>query len=249
MNFYDSWTDFVRYPGTPQKIRSSKDRTDTANAMKVNEDNVRHYFDKEIVPGFIITEREILFREGDEFECTYISDHGQVYIWTRFSVWTLLPEEGDKPVFLERYPNADPEFRKMREPFKYYDEGKWRDFTILSLPPEIYSGLAEVRFENKGSVRASGDMIRQLTFSTYPLPKNHEDFIARFMKPDMPARLLITESEFIDEGDRLETMIIDSVSAPLIWTEKHTCVLRSHEGFERFIVLPRHPDVVRDAGK
>ena len=44
MNFYEKWVDIVNYPGAPHKVRSLRDRIDTANAMEVNEDNVRYCF-------------------------------------------------------------------------------------------------------------------------------------------------------------------------------------------------------------
>ncbi len=271
--FLYKWTDFVRFPNSIRRIISFEERIDTGNSFYISADDSPKNSSAEYAKfGLTVTEDQIL-RKGDEFVSMYINDSGQVYVWTKYNVWTLLPEEGDKLVFLKRSPGYEKISDKHST--EYYSSETWRNFImfpfyggsinvgerldklsvkyksrfcnfLFSLYP---SSVVRIGFCRKSyfgdKTVALREQIQKLTFSKYPLPGDSESHIHRFYNPNVPSRLIITESEFLRDTDELEKLKIDELSNVGIWTKYYSCVIRSAGGHERFIIVPRHPHVIK----
>ncbi len=268
MLFY-KWTNFVRFPNSSGRIISFEERIDTSNSFYIPDDDSPKNSSAEYTKfGLTVTENQILWK-GDEFESMRINNSGQVYVWTKYNVWTLLPEEGDKLVFLKRSPGYEKISNKHS--IEYYNSETWRNFImfpfyggstdvgerldkpsvkhkswfcnfLFSLYPSLAVRIGFCRKSYFGDkVIASRELIQKLTFSEYPLPSDSESHIHRFYNPNVPIKLIITESEFLKDDDELEKLKIDELGDVEIWTKYYSCVIRSAGGHERFIIVPRHP--------
>lgn len=271
MLFY-KWTDFVRFPNSIGRIISFKERIDTSNSLYISDYHPPISSSENYTKfGLTVTEDQILY-DSDEFESVFINDSGQVYIWTKYNVWTLLPEEGDKLIFLKR----SPEYEKITSSqlTEYYSSEMWRNFIMFPFYGgstdfgerldkfsvklksrfcnflfSLYPNFAvRIEFCKKSyfgdKVIAPRELIQTLTFSEYPLPADSESHIHRFYNPNVPSRLIITESEFLSDTDELKKLKINEFGDVEIWTKYYSCVIRSTGGHERFIIVPRHPSAL-----
>ena len=103
--FYKEWIDFVVFPLDSNKCLTREMRLDISNAVSVRDSNYSPELGTK--KGVIFPKHNIFF-DNDKFEKMFISDLGQVVIWTKKRVWGLYRLEAmERMQFLPRHPDSD----------------------------------------------------------------------------------------------------------------------------------------------
>ena len=104
---YKEWIDFVVYSSDADKVKTRQQRLDTRNAIS----NLDVNFSPEIAKqnGLLIDDHYLLTRHKDQFEAAWITDDGDVFIWTQQNVWTIHRriDGKEKLVFVPRNPDIE----------------------------------------------------------------------------------------------------------------------------------------------
>ena len=92
---FDTWIEFVTYPGDPDRVLTRDQRLDTADAARLGPDG-RYPEDADLdEEGAVVPLSTILgLSADDDFEAMAVSDAGGVFIWTRDWVWCLYGDRG-----------------------------------------------------------------------------------------------------------------------------------------------------------
>lgn len=180
-----------------------------------------------------------------KFDCTMISEFGDVFIWTRFAVTHLAPELLDMPISIERSPDA---FVEMRTTNPLRGElvwsRRWKDFVLRPNLEASRAGRLPV-----DSLRVLGaDSAAMLTMKSYPVA--YQEYVRDFRKADYPhgrdlmgQPFRVTQPCLVRSDDALEAMVTDGCTV-YGWTTRYVWRTVDVDMCDRFAVLPRDPSVL-----
>ena len=110
---YKEWVDFVTFPLDAEKCYSREQRLNLSEAVSVDSPDYTPELGTE---KGVITPKQFIFFEDDEFEAMEITDYGHVFIWTDKKVWTLHNAGGlERLLYVPRHPNPE-DYSHMNKP-------------------------------------------------------------------------------------------------------------------------------------